>query len=60
MEGVPMREQPVLMFDSEIDLHGIWESIPLNQRKEFIVVCAMLLVKVAIKSPDHEKGSDHE
>jgi len=55
-----MWEQPVLMFDSETDLHGIWESIPMDQRQEFIVVCAMLLVEVAIKSPAHAQGSEHE
>jgi hypothetical protein len=50
MEEVPMWEQPVLLFDAETDLKGIWEAIPLDQRQEFIAAWSMLLVKVASKS----------
>ena len=42
-----MWEQPVLLFDDETDLKGIWESISLDQRLKFIAACALLLVKVA-------------
>ena len=55
-----MWEQPILVFDSEGDLHGIWESLPLVDRQSFIATCSMLLVKAAGKLGAPKMESDDE
>ena len=55
-----MWEQPVLLFDDETDLNGIWESISLDQRLKFIAACALLLVKVASAAKHKNLESEGE
>ena len=55
-----MWDQPILLFDDETDLKGIWESIALDQRLKFIAACAVLLVKVASASKPKNLESEDE
>ena len=54
-----MWEQPILPFDDEADLKGLWESISLDQRQKFIAACATLLVKaVSVAKPKKTESED--
>jgi hypothetical protein len=58
--GISMWKQLGFRFDVDVDLEGIWDTIPIEQQQEFIRVYSGLLVKVTKKLPAEKMEQENE